>query len=98
VAFRTHPVQEQSVEQPWVEGLEADWTVSPPGVSAVKALEEERADVIPSAREQHERGLSAILSSFLLSKWTVTKAHSKATRRARYAAGFSRRDPTNFVA
>jgi NitT/TauT family transport system substrate-binding protein len=37
------------------EGLEADWTVSPPGVSAVKALEEGRADVIQSvqARPSH---------------------------------------------
>jgi NitT/TauT family transport system substrate-binding protein len=34
------------------EGLEADWTVSPPGVSAVKALEEGRADVIQSAPSQ----------------------------------------------
>jgi NitT/TauT family transport system substrate-binding protein len=34
------------------EGLEADWTVSPPGVSAVKALEEGRADVIHSAPSQ----------------------------------------------
>jgi NitT/TauT family transport system substrate-binding protein len=34
------------------EGLEADWTVSPPGVSAVKALEEGRADVIQSAPGQ----------------------------------------------
>jgi NitT/TauT family transport system substrate-binding protein len=34
------------------EGLEADWTVSPPGVSAVKALEEGRADVIQSAASQ----------------------------------------------
>jgi hypothetical protein len=34
------------------EGLEADWTVSPPGVSAVKALEEGRADIIQSAPSQ----------------------------------------------
>jgi NitT/TauT family transport system substrate-binding protein len=34
------------------EGLEADWTVSPPDVSAVKALEEGRADVIQSAPSQ----------------------------------------------
>jgi len=34
------------------EGLEANWTVSPPGVSAVKALEEGRADVIQSAPSQ----------------------------------------------
>jgi NitT/TauT family transport system substrate-binding protein len=34
------------------EGLEAVWTVSPPGVSAVKALEEGRADVIQSAPSQ----------------------------------------------
>src|ERR1700761_1758486 len=34
------------------EGLEAEWTVSPPGVSAVKALEEGRADVIQSAPSQ----------------------------------------------
>ena len=34
------------------EGLEADWTVSPPGVSALKALEEGRADVIQSAPSQ----------------------------------------------
>src|SRR6201991_4868238 len=34
------------------EGLEADWRVSPPGVSAVKALEEGRADVIQSAPSQ----------------------------------------------
>jgi hypothetical protein len=34
------------------EGLEADWKVSPPGVSAVKALEEGRADVIQSAPSQ----------------------------------------------
>src|ERR1700739_2885516 len=34
------------------EGLDADWTVSPPGVSAVKALEEGRADVIQSAPSQ----------------------------------------------
>jgi len=34
------------------EGLEADWTVSPSGVSAVKALEEGRADVIQSAPSQ----------------------------------------------
>ena len=34
------------------EGLEADWTVSPPGVSAVNALEEGRADVIQSAPSQ----------------------------------------------
>ena len=34
------------------ERLEADWTVSPPGVSAVKALEEGRADVIQSAPSQ----------------------------------------------
>jgi NitT/TauT family transport system substrate-binding protein len=34
------------------EGLEADWTVSPPGVSAVKALEDGRADVIQSAPSQ----------------------------------------------
>jgi NitT/TauT family transport system substrate-binding protein len=34
------------------EGLEADWTVSPPGVSAVKALAEGRADVIQSAPSQ----------------------------------------------
>jgi NitT/TauT family transport system substrate-binding protein len=34
------------------EGLEADWTVSPAGVSAVKALEEGRADVIQSAPSQ----------------------------------------------
>jgi NitT/TauT family transport system substrate-binding protein len=34
------------------EGLQADWTVSPPGVSAVKALEEGRADVIQSAPSQ----------------------------------------------
>ncbi len=31
------------------EGLEAEWTVAPPGVSAIKALEEGRADVIQSA-------------------------------------------------
>jgi NitT/TauT family transport system substrate-binding protein len=35
-----------------VEGLEADWSVSPPGVSAVKALEEGRPDVIQSAPSQ----------------------------------------------
>jgi NitT/TauT family transport system substrate-binding protein len=34
------------------EGLEAKWTVSPPGVSAIKALEEGRADVIQSAPSQ----------------------------------------------
>src|SRR6201996_1212587 len=34
------------------EGLEAEWMVSPPGVSAVKALEEGRADVIQSAPSQ----------------------------------------------
>jgi NitT/TauT family transport system substrate-binding protein len=34
------------------EGLEADWTVSAPGVSAVRALEEGRADVIQSAPSQ----------------------------------------------
>lgn len=34
------------------EGLDAEWTVSPPGVSAVKALEEGRADVIQSAPSQ----------------------------------------------
>ena len=34
------------------EGLEASWTVSPPGVSAVTALEEGRADVIQSAPSQ----------------------------------------------
>ena len=34
------------------EGLEADWTVAPPGVSAIKALEEGRADVIQSAPSQ----------------------------------------------
>src|ERR1700742_249679 len=34
------------------EGLEAEWTVSPPGASAVKALEEGRADVIQSAPSQ----------------------------------------------
>src|ERR1700712_5719894 len=34
------------------EGLETSWTVSPPGVSAVKALEEGRADVIQSAPSQ----------------------------------------------
>ena len=34
------------------EGLEAEWRVSPPGVSAVKALEEGRADVIQSAPSQ----------------------------------------------
>jgi NitT/TauT family transport system substrate-binding protein len=34
------------------EGLEANWTVSPPGISAVKALEEGRADVIQSAPSQ----------------------------------------------
>jgi NitT/TauT family transport system substrate-binding protein len=34
------------------EGLEAEWTVSPPGVSAVKALEEGRTDVIQSAPSQ----------------------------------------------
>jgi NitT/TauT family transport system substrate-binding protein len=34
------------------EGLEAKWAVSPPGVSAVKALEEGRADVIQSAPSQ----------------------------------------------
>ena len=34
------------------EGLEADWAVSPPGVSAVKALEEGHADVIQSAPSQ----------------------------------------------
>jgi NitT/TauT family transport system substrate-binding protein len=34
------------------EGLEADWTVSPAGVSAVKALEEGSADVIQSAPSQ----------------------------------------------
>jgi NitT/TauT family transport system substrate-binding protein len=34
------------------EGLEAEWTVSPPGVSAVKALEAGRADVIQSAPSQ----------------------------------------------
>src|ERR1700733_13616778 len=34
------------------EGLEADWTVSPPGVSAVKALEEGRAEVFHSAPRQ----------------------------------------------
>jgi NitT/TauT family transport system substrate-binding protein len=34
------------------EGLEAEWTVSPPGVSAVTALEEGRADVIQSAPSQ----------------------------------------------
>jgi len=34
------------------EGLDAAWTVSPPGVSAIKALEEGRADVIQSAPSQ----------------------------------------------
>src|ERR1700734_390953 len=34
------------------EGLEAEWTVSPPGVSAVKALEEGRAAVIQSPPRQ----------------------------------------------
>jgi NitT/TauT family transport system substrate-binding protein len=34
------------------EGLEAEWTVSPPDVSAVKALEEGRADIIQSAPSQ----------------------------------------------
>lgn len=34
------------------EGLEAEWRVSPPGVSAIKALEEGRADVIQSAPSQ----------------------------------------------
>lgn len=34
------------------EGLDAEWTVSPPGVSAIKALEEGRADVIQSAPSQ----------------------------------------------
>jgi NitT/TauT family transport system substrate-binding protein len=34
------------------EGLEANWSVSPPGVSAVKSLEESRADVIQSAPSQ----------------------------------------------
>ena len=34
------------------EGLEVDRTVSPPGASAVKALEEGRADVIQSAPSQ----------------------------------------------
>jgi hypothetical protein len=34
------------------ESLDAEWTVSPPGVSAVKALEEGRADVIQSAPSQ----------------------------------------------
>jgi NitT/TauT family transport system substrate-binding protein len=34
------------------EGLEAEWTVSPAGVSAVRALEEGRADVIQSAPSQ----------------------------------------------
>jgi NitT/TauT family transport system substrate-binding protein len=34
------------------EGLEGHWTVSPPGVSAVKALEKGRADVIQSAPSQ----------------------------------------------
>jgi NitT/TauT family transport system substrate-binding protein len=34
------------------EGLKADWTVSPPGVSAIKALEDGRADVIQSAPSQ----------------------------------------------
>lgn len=34
------------------EGLDAEWSVAPPGVSAVKALEEGRADVIQSAPSQ----------------------------------------------
>lgn len=34
------------------EGLEADWRVSPPGVSAIKALEEGHADVVQSAPSQ----------------------------------------------
>ncbi|MGD9805059.1 MAG: ABC transporter substrate-binding protein [Hyphomicrobiaceae bacterium] len=34
------------------EGLEANWSVSPPGVSAIKSLEEGRADVIQSAPSQ----------------------------------------------
>ena len=34
------------------EGLEADWTVSPPGVSTIKALEEGRSEVIQSAPSQ----------------------------------------------
>jgi NitT/TauT family transport system substrate-binding protein len=41
------------------EGLEAEWTVSPPGVSAVKALEEGRADVIQSAPSQAFTSLAA---------------------------------------
>lgn len=34
------------------EGLEADWSVSPPGVSAIKALEEGTAQVIQTAPSQ----------------------------------------------
>jgi NitT/TauT family transport system substrate-binding protein len=34
------------------EGLDASWSVSPPGVSAIKALEEGAADVIQSAPSQ----------------------------------------------
>ncbi|MGE0426021.1 MAG: ABC transporter substrate-binding protein [Reyranellaceae bacterium] len=34
------------------EGLEAEWTVAPPGVSAIKSLEEGRAHVIQSAPSQ----------------------------------------------
>ena len=34
------------------EGLEADWSVSPPGVSAIAALEDGSADVIQSALSQ----------------------------------------------
>jgi NitT/TauT family transport system substrate-binding protein len=41
------------------EGLEANWTVAPPGVSAVKALEEGRADVIQSAPSQAFTSLAA---------------------------------------
>src|ERR1700690_842180 len=40
------------------EGLEADWTVSPPGVSAVKALEEGRVDVIRSPQGQASTSLA----------------------------------------
>ncbi|WP_417513163.1 ABC transporter substrate-binding protein [Minwuia sp.] len=39
------------------EGLEADWTVSPPGVSAIAALEQGKADVIQSTLS---RGFGAL--------------------------------------
>jgi hypothetical protein len=51
-AFYSPPISLRSGGFLQAEGLEADWTVSPPGVSAVKALEEGRADVIQSAPSQ----------------------------------------------